>query len=140
MKSSLIAALVLVLVSTYSFVYACRGTRSVQTVSVPTPPTAQVLEVVGPLSADATIVCKTVESVAPVTLDVDLPVGALGSTHVIHVRGIAIEKRADHATTVETVKHTAKVAATLGRAFVTTIGAVWGSLMDALLNARAALV
>jgi hypothetical protein len=41
---------------------------------------------------------------------------------------------------VETVKRTAKVAATLGRALVTTVCAVVGSLVDAATDATARLV
>jgi hypothetical protein len=143
MKSSLIAALALVLLGTYSFVYACRESKPARTAKAPASPSAVASFAALPTpSPDAIVVCKTVQSVAPVTLDVDVdvPVEALGSMRAIHIHGIAIEKAAECANPVDTVRRTAKVAATLGRAFVTTVGAVFGSLVDAALNARAALV
>ncbi|HEX5131527.1 MAG TPA: hypothetical protein VFX92_03455 [Candidatus Krumholzibacteria bacterium] len=41
---------------------------------------------------------------------------------------------------IQSVRHKARVAATLGRALVTTVGAVVGTLVDAAVEASAALV
>ena len=76
---------------------------------------------------DKASVCKTVQSVAPIAIEVEVPSEAFHMTRVIHIRGAAA-KHAENteATPVGTVIRTAKVAATLGRAFVTTVGAVLG--------------
>jgi hypothetical protein len=154
MKSLVIAALAIVLLGSYSFVYACRGSKAARTAKAPASPTAVASFVSLPAPTEAVVVCKTVRAVAPLTVcktveslapltvdvDVDVPVESLGSMHAIHIRGTAIERSTESTGPVSTVVRTAKVAATLGRAFVTTIGAVFGSIVDAALNARAALV
>jgi hypothetical protein len=82
-------------------------------------------------------VCKTVEAVAPIEVEVEVPGEALNTTRVIHVRGTAIQIDKSKAAPANPVEKTVRVAATLGRALVTTVGAVWGSLIDAAVSATA---
>jgi len=89
---------------------------------------------------DKFVVCKTVQQAAPIAIEVEVPHERLQMAKVIHIRGAAIQASHDETTAVDTVKRTAKLAATLGRAFVTTIGAVFGSLVDAALSATSSLV
>ena len=72
---------------------------------------------------DKTGVCKA--AIAPIAIDVDIPGEALRISRVIHIRGAAVQQSEIPLTPVQTVKRTAKVGATLGRAFVTTVGAVF---------------
>jgi hypothetical protein len=83
-------------------------------------------------------VCKT--TTAPIAIDVDIPGEALQISRVIHIRGAAVQQSEIGLTPVQTVRRTAKVAATLGRAFVTTVGAVFGSLVDVAVQATASWV
>lgn len=144
MKRLVIAASVgTILVGTYSLVYACKESHQtaakvekvtqVYLAEAATAPRA--IQII-----DDKAVCKTLESIAPITIEVDVPAEAMQMTRVIHIRGAAVKHPETEVTAVDTVKRTAKVAATLGRAFVTTVGAVFGSLVDAAVQATSSLV
>ena len=143
MKKLVIAASVgTILVGTYSLVYACNASH--QTAKVEKVTQVYVAEASTAPKAiqiiDDKVVCKTIESIAPITIEVDVPAEAFQMTRVIHIRGAAVKHPETEVTAVDTVKRTAKVAATLGRAFVTTVGAVFGSLVDAAVQATSSLV
>lgn len=74
-----------------------------------------------------------------VTVDVAVP---LDHMRVHRVSMVCTRSATDEtrATPSQTVRRTAKVAATLGRALVTTVGAVVDSLVDAAVDATASLV
>jgi hypothetical protein len=139
----------MILISTYSLVYACNDSKAsrARTAKAAKAPKAAMLYAVEASATapkvehvigQAVSVCKTVE--APIAIEVDVPSEAFQIDRVIHIRGAAVKHPETPATPVETVKRTAKVAATLGRALVTTVGAVWGSLFDVAVQATAALV
>ncbi len=147
MKRLVIAASVgTILVGAYSIVYACNETRSTQSAQSARAPKAATWYAVEATTqaaneiVDKIAVCETVQSVAPITVEVDVPAEALHMARVIHIRGAAVENPEASTTPVATVKRTVKVAAALGRAFLTTVGAVFGSLVDAALEASASLV
>jgi len=78
---------------------------------------------------------------APIAIEVEVPAEAFQIARVVHIRGTALKHSVDETTSsVEAVKRAAKVAMTLGRAFVTTVGAVFGSLVDAAVDATSSLV
>ena len=85
-------------------------------------------------------------AVAPgVTVDVTLPLRDMRLDHmnVERVAFVCTQNMvcdSTRPTPTQTVRRTAKVAATLGRALVTTVGAVVGSLVDAAVGATAGLV
>jgi hypothetical protein len=148
MKRFAIAASVgTILIGTHSFVYAC-GDKA-QTAKAHAPKAAKVATF---YVADATtvvktaqvieerVVCKTVEAAAPIAIEVEVPAEAFNMARVIHIRGAAVQHPETETTAVDSVKRTVKVAQTLGRAFVTTIGAVFGSLVDAAVQATSSLV
>ncbi|MCI0452675.1 MAG: hypothetical protein L0Z51_09860 [Candidatus Latescibacteria bacterium] len=139
----------LILIGAYSHVYACKeskASRATAAKNAKVPKAATWYAVEASASAPKAeyvigvkpVVCPTVE--APIAIEVDVPGEAFQMERVIHIRGAAVKHLEAPATPVETVKRTAKVAATLGRAFVTTVGAVWGSLFDVAVQATAALV
>lgn len=150
MKNLAIAASVgTILIGAYSFVYACndsqsnqaaktaKASKAVEWYAVASTEGAPAAETV---ISEKTVVCKTVESVAPIAIELEVPNEAFQMARVIHIRGAAVKHTETDTTPVGTVIRTAKVAATLGRAFVTTVGAVFGSLVDAAVQATASLV
>lgn len=158
MKNLVIAASVgAILIGSYSYVYACnkaRSTHAARAVSTSTEVTVYAVEAAGTVPKGAiddkvfvckTVestapVCKTVQSVAPIAIELEVPTEALHMTRVIHIRGAAVQHAETMSTPVDTVKRTAKVAATLGRAFITTVGAVFETLVDAAVSATSSLV
>ncbi|HXV12998.1 MAG TPA: hypothetical protein VEC56_02215 [Candidatus Krumholzibacteria bacterium] len=139
----------LILIGAYSLVYACNESKAnrdtaAKAAKAPKAATWYAVEAsattpkVDHVIGHPVGVCKTVE--APIAIEVDVPGEAFQMTRVIHIRGAAVKHPEAPATPVDAVKRTAKVAATLGRAFVTTVGAVWGSLFDVAVQATAALV
>lgn len=145
MKHTAIAAsAVTILVGAYSFVYACNESRSTQSAKAPKAVATVVATEAATSRAfeidDKAGVCKTVQSMAPIAIEVDFPAEAFHMTRVIHIRGAAVDQAELASTPVQTVKRTAKFAATLGRALVTTVGAVFGTLVDAALQATASWV
>ncbi len=149
-RLAIAASVGMILIGSYSLVYACNKSKASQVttakdVNFPKAATWYAVDasVTAPKAAhviDDVVVCKTVEATAPITIEVDVPGEAFQMARVIHIRGAAVKQPEAPATPVETVKRTAKVAATLGRAFITTVGAVWGSLFDVAVQATAALV
>ncbi len=148
MKNSAIAASAgIILIGAYSFVYACNATKA-QSADAKAPKAQQEavwysVDNAGTVSKhtiDTKVVCKTVQSVAPITIDVDVPSEAFHMSRVIHISGHAVKHQDAEMTPVDTVRKTAKMAATLGRALVTTVGAVFGTLFDAAVEATASLV
>ncbi|MDH4035948.1 MAG: hypothetical protein OEX18_02090 [Candidatus Krumholzibacteria bacterium] len=82
-----------------------------------------------------------IETYVPsLTVDVAMPLEAVRVGHVSFVCTQAIACDAAKPTTAQTVKRTARVALTLGRALVTTVGAVVDSLVGAAVEATAGLV
>lgn len=79
-------------------------------------------------------------TVPAVTVDVAVPVDHLQVRHVSLVYTTDMICDSTRPTAGQTAKRTAKVAITLGRAFVTTVGAVVNSLVDAAVGATASLV
>lgn len=140
------ASAVTILFGAYSSVYACNKSKTAKAAhadkavsafavvaSESIPPRAYVID-------DRAGVCKTIGAVSPIAIEVDIPGEALQISRVIHIRGAAVKHSEIASTPTQTVKRTAKVAATLGRAFVTTVGAVFGSLVDVAVNATASWV
>ncbi len=158
MKNLVIAASVgTILIGSYSYVYACNKARSTHADAAARTSkevTVYAVNAAGTVpkgaiddkvfvckTVDSTApVCKTVASVAPISIEVDVPTEAFHMTRVIHIRGEAVKHADSVSTPVDTVKRTAKVAATLGRAFITTVGAVFGTLVDAAVSATSSLV
>jgi hypothetical protein len=159
MKNMAIAASVgTILLGAYSHVYACNQARSAHATAKASKASKEVIwyavDSAGTLPKlviddktfvcktveTATSVCKTVQSVAPIAIEVDVPSEAFHMTRVIHIQGAAVKHANTESTPVDTVKRTVKVAATLGRAFVTTVGAVFGTLIDAAVAATSSLV
>ena len=145
-KLAIAASIGTILIGLTSSVHACKS-KSAQTASAPKPAVTYTVEYAQAQPApssntidDKAIVCKTVEQTAPIAIEVQLPHERLQMARVIHIRGAAIQSLHSECTTAGTVKRTAKLAATLGRAFVTTIGAVFGTLVDAAVNATSSLV
>ena len=146
-KLALAVSAATILIGTASSVYACKA-KSTQTASAPKPTVTYAVESAQAKPApsantidDKFVVCKTVAQTAPIAIEVEVPYERLQMAKVIHIRGAAIQATHQEETTpVYTVKRTVKLAATLGRAFVTTIGAVFGSLVDAAQNATSSLV
>ena len=146
-KLAIAASAATILIGTASSVYACKA-KSAQTASAHKPTvtytveSAQVTPAPSPNTIDDKfVVCKTVAQTAPIAIEVEVPHERLQMAKVIHIRGAAIQAtREVESTPVDTVKRTVKLAATLGRAFVTTIGAVFGSLVDAAQSATSSLV
>lgn len=150
MKNLVMAASVAtILIGSYSYVYACKArsnhAAAAKAAKACKEATWYAVDATGTASKlvidDKASVCKTVQSVAPIAIEVEVPSEAFHMTRVIHIRGAAV-KHAENteATPVGTVIRTAKVAATLGRAFVTTVGAVFGTLVDAAVSATSSLV
>lgn len=139
------ASVTTILIGFTSSVYACKA-KSAQTASAAKPAVTYTVESAQTKPApssntidDAFVVCKTVAQTAPIAIEVEVPHERLQMAKVIHIRGAAVQTVHDD-TAVDTVKRTVKLAATLGRAFVTTVGAVFGSLVDAALGATSPLV
>jgi hypothetical protein len=138
------ASAVAILVGAYSSVYACNESKTAKADKARKAVSAFAVvagESVTPRAYvidDKSGVCKT--AIAPIAIDVDIPGDALQISRVIHIRGAAVQQSEIPSTPVQTVKRTARVAATLGRAFVTTVGAVFGSLVDVAVNATASWV
>jgi hypothetical protein len=137
-----------ILIASYSYVYACEArsnhaaaAKAAKACKEATWYAVDASGTASKLVIDDKAVCKTVRSVAPIAIEVEVPGEAFHMTRVIHIRGAAV-KHAENteATPVGTVIRTAKVAATLGRAFVTTVGAVFGTLVDAAVSATSSLV
>jgi hypothetical protein len=104
-----------VVVLFHSFVYACDHAAKTETAKV--------------------------EAYAPsVTVDVAVPLEHLQVHRVSLVCTQAQVCDSTRPTPAQTVKRTARVAATLGRALVTTVGAVVDSLVGAAVDATAGLV
>jgi hypothetical protein len=106
-------------VGVHSFVYACdHAARTIEVTEI-----------------------SKVQAPAPsLTVDVEFPLDQLRLQHVsmICTRAVVCDELKD--TPAQSVRKTARVAATLGRALVTTVGAVMGSLFDAAVEATASLV
>ena len=121
----------LILASFYSFVYACdhtnKGIDSAMASKTLHMATTSNTKTIRTLVVGATSGCSTVESV--VSFDIDVP--GRTSPQFIHIEAT------DKGTPTSSVVRTAM---TLGRAFVTTVGAVWGSLLDAATERTAFLV
>ena len=144
-KLAIAASVTTILIGFTSSVYACKA-KSAQTASAAkrtvtyTVESAQTKPAPSPNTIDDRfVVCKTVAQTAPIAIEVEVPHERLQMAKVIHIRGAAVRPVHDD-TAVDTVKRTVKLAATLGRAFVTTVGAVFGSLVDAALGATSFLV
>lgn len=146
-RLAIAASAATILIGTASSVYACKA-KSAQTASAHKPTVTYAVESAQATPApsantidDKFVVCKTVAQAAPIALEVEIPHERLQMAKVIHIRGAAIQATHDvESTPVDTVKRTVRLAATLGRAFVTTIGAVFGSLVGAAQNATSSLV
>lgn len=143
-RIAIAASAVIVLVGSYSSVYACNKSKTAKAAKAEKQVSAFAV-VTGESAAprayvidDKARVCKT--ATAPIAIDVDIPGDALQISRVIHIRGAAVQQSEIPCTPVQTVKRTAKVAATLGRAFVTTVGAVFGSLVDVAVSATSSWV
>jgi hypothetical protein len=110
--------------STYSFVYACDHSRkSLETAA----PDSKIIRTV---VVDATTGCKMTTKTRVMTFDFDVPREA--APRFVHM--MEREKAAmAPASPIRT-------AMTLGRAFITTVGAVMGSLMDRASEITASLV
>lgn len=102
-------------IGVHSFVYACDQARKAEA------PTA-------------------VASVPGITVDVAVPLDHVKIHRVSMVCSQAMVCDSTKPTPTQTVKRTARVAATLGRALVTTVGAVMDSLVEAAVDATASLV
>ena len=144
-KLAIAASVTTILIGFTSSVYACKA-KSAQTASTPKPAVTYTVESAQTQPApsrntidDTFVVCKTVAQTAPIAIEVEVPHERLQMAKVIHIRGAAVQTVRDD-TAVGTVKRTVKLAATLGRAFVTTVGAVFGSLVDAAVDATSPLV
>lgn len=149
MKQIAIAASVgAILIGAYSFVYACSESKSKQTAKARTTPRAAAWYAADASIApqpvrvidDKVVLCKTVASVDPIAIEVDVPAEAFQMTRRVHIRGAAVQHPETDATPVDAVRRSVKVAATLGRALVTTVGAVFGTLVDAVIQATSSLV
>jgi len=79
-------------------------------------------------------------AVRGIFVDVTVPIAHARDPHVYLVCTRATVCEDARRTPVQTVKHTARVAVTLGRALVTTVGAVVDSLVEAAVGATASLV
>ena len=137
------ASAVTILVGAYSLVYACNESRSAKAGKAATTYSVVAGETAASRACaiDAQVaVCKTVESVSPIAIEVDIPTEASQIARVIHIRGAAVKHSEIAPSPAQTVKRTAKVAATLGRALVTTVGAIFESLVDVAVHATASLV
>ena len=144
-KLAIAASVTTILIGFTTSVYACKA-KSAQTASAAKPTvtytveSAQTQPAPSPNTIDDTfVVCKTVAQTAPIAIEVEVPHERLQMAKVIHIRGAAVQTVHDD-TAVDTVKRTVKLATTLRRAFVTTVGAVFGSLVDAALGATSPLV
>jgi len=133
MKRLILVGLVTVVVgSIYSSVYACDHSRKSTTATATAPHTKIIRTVV----VDATTGCKSVtkcksmDKATVMTFDFDVP----GKTAPQFIRMMERE-RADASS-----PSPIRTAVTLGRAFVTTVGAVVTSLLDAASHATAFLV
>jgi hypothetical protein len=102
-------------IGVHSFVYACDRTTRTET-------TEKVVEV------------------PSITVDVAVPLSHMQFERVSIVCTQDMLCDSTRPTPTQTVRRTAKVAVTLGRALVTTVGAVVGSLVDAAFDATASLV
>jgi hypothetical protein len=100
-------------------------------------------------SGKAAATANILEAVPTVTVDVLVPLGQLKHVRFEHVsvvcNGQVTERDVtvcteEKAGAVETARRTARAAATLGRAFVTTVSAVMSSLVDAAVSATSGLV
>jgi hypothetical protein len=138
------ASAVTILFGAYSSVHACNKSKTAKAEKAAVSAFAVVAsESVAPRAYvidDRIGVCNTAAAVSPIAIEVDIPGEALQISRVIHIRGAAVKHSEIAPTPSQTVKRTAKVAATLGRAFVTTVGAVFGSLVDVAVNATASWV
>jgi len=125
MKRMIMVGVVAVaVVSTYSFVYACD--HSQKTTRATTAEKKGIRTVV----VESTTACKSVDKSQVMTFEFDVP----SQDASRFVRVIEHEKEsADSPSTLRT-------AVTLGRAFVTTVGAIVSSLMTAANHVTAALV
>lgn len=83
---------------------------------------------------------KAVAVVPSVTVDIDVPLDHVRIQRVSMVCTQTMVCDSTKPTPTQTVRRTAKVAATLGRALVTTVGAVVDSLVEAAVGATASLV
>ena len=84
---------------------------------------------------------QKVEATVPsVMVDVAVPLDHIRVERVSLVCTQSMVCDSTRPTPTQTVKRTAKVAMTLGRAFVTTVGAVVDSLVEAAVEATAGLV
>jgi len=117
----------LVLLGTHSFVYACDHAAKASETAEATPCKAVRTLVV---TADGR---AAVESAPVMSFEIDVP----GRTTPRYVRIVACEKT-EPAT--HSVARTARAAMTIGRALVTTVEAVVGSLLNAAAGRTASLV
>ena len=122
----------LVLASAYSFVYACdhsakaakaSGASAESATTVIAPTDAKTIRT---LVVGATPGCPKAESI--VSFDIDVP--GRTTQRYIHIEAVEIDDKPS----------VLRTAMTLGRAFVTTIEAVMGSLLDAAADKTASFV
>lgn len=83
---------------------------------------------------------KAVAEVPSITVDVAVPLDHMKVHRVSMVCSQSLVCDSTKPTPTQTVKRTARVAVTLGRALVTTVGAVMDSLVEAAVGATASLV
>ena len=125
MKRLLLVGVLAALVgSTYSFVYACDHSR--KSLETATSETKTIRTVV----VDATKGCKVVTKTQVMTFDFEVPRDA--APRFVHM----MEREKAALTPTSPIR----TAMTLGRAFVTTVGAVLGSLVDRASEITASLV
>jgi hypothetical protein len=122
----LVGLLAVVVGSIYSSVYACDHSRKSTSATAAAPHTKIIRTVV----VDATTGCKSMDKATVMTFDFDVP----GKTAPQFIRMMERER-------AEAVSPSPlRTAMTLGRAFMTTIGALVTSLLDAASQATAFLV
>jgi len=125
MKRLILVGLLGVAVNSYSFVYACDHTRK----SVSTTASASETKIIRTVVVDATTGCK-IDKSQVMTFEFEVP--SKDATHFVN--------RIERERAALESPSPLRTAMTLGRALVTTIGAVFTSLMDAASQITASLV
>jgi hypothetical protein len=129
----LVGLLAVVVGSIYSFVYACDHSRKSTSATATAPHTKIIRTVVVDATTgckSVTTSCKSMDKATVMTFDFDVP----GKTAPQFIR--MMERERAEAMSPSPIR----TAVTLGRAFMTTIGAVVTSLLDAASQATAFLV
>ena len=125
MKRLIMTGLVTIAVGIYSSVYACDHSRK----SVNTTAEHQT-KIIRTIVVDATTGCKSIDKSAAMTLDFEVP--CKSATQFVH----RIEREKAEMESPSPLR----TAVTLGKAFMTTIGAVVSSLLGAVSDLTAGLV